>query len=154
MGKILVLLLIVGVIAGMIWIIRGQGAAAKLTRQHHPRPLDEVKAIAGGKSKAQELDRLRHSRQFWGVEIQHPGCDAARKLGDRKFSFDEAPSLPVEGCTAAQCSCLYAGLKEHRVTHRRTQQDRRENIRFDAKKPDRRKLKDRRRHFDQWKGRS
>ena len=154
MGKILVLLLIIGVIAGMIWIIRGQGVARKLTRQHHSRPLDDVKSIAGAKSKAQELDRLRHSRQFWGVVIRHPGCEAARKLTDRNFSFEEAPALPLEGCTAAQCSCLYEGLKEHRSTHRRTQQDRRENIRFNADKPDRRKLKDRRRHFDQWKGRS
>ena len=154
MGKFFVLLLIIGVVAGMIWILRSQGTAGKLIRHRQPRPLDEVKEISDAKTKAHELEKLRHSRKFWGVEIQHPGCDAARKLAGQNFTLDEAPALPVEGCTAAQCSCLYEGLKEHRETHRRTQQDRRENIRFDANKPDRRKVKDRRRHFDQWKGRS
>lgn len=155
MVKIIVLLAILAVIAGIIWLLRSNGVQ-RLERlshqQKHPEPMAEE--LAGMSSKAKALEKLRHSGQFWGVEILQGGCKGSTKLAGKRFTFNNAPALPLNGCEAHVCPCQYKGQKEHRSHHRRTREDRRESLRFDVKKPDRRALKDRRRQFDQWKGRA
>jgi hypothetical protein len=149
MTKVIILLLIIGVLAGLIWLLRGQR-----TPKHHstvtaksPGPTEPDR---GANMKALELVKLRQNRLFWGVEIKQAGCAAARTLAGEQFEFDEAPALPLEGCTAAMCSCAYIGLKEKRQQQRR-QHDRRSGLRFDPDKPDRRSRKERRRG-EKWRG--
>lgn len=154
MVKILVLLAIFAVIAGIIWLLRGTGAQ-RLERLSHPLKRPEVEDVMVGLStKGKALAKLRHSGRFYGVEILQGGCKASIELAGKRFTFEDAPALPLEGCEAHNCPCQYKGLKENRSAHRRTQEDRRDSLRFDVNKPDRRSLKDRRRRFDQWKGRS
>ena len=86
---------------------------------------------------------------FWGVEMGQPGCEAAMALLDREFTFEEAPRLPLEGCTSAMCTCQFKGLKNRRTQRRRKLEDRRVEVRFEKDKPDRRSRKDRRRS-DRW----
>jgi hypothetical protein len=149
MIKIIILLLIIGVLAGLLMLLRGQR-----TPKRHPTPA--VKSTlpkapeTEGNLKALELGKLRQNKIFWGVEIKQAGCAAARTLAGVEFEFDEVPALPLEGCTAAMCSCAYIGLKEKRQQQRR-QHDRRNNLRFDPDKPDRRSRKERRRG-EKWRG--
>jgi hypothetical protein len=149
MMKIIILLLIVGVLAGLIWLLRGQ----RPTRHHSthaitsPGPADPDR---GHNLKALELEKLRQNKLFWGVEIKQAGCAMARTLAGVEYEFDEAPDLPLEGCTAAMCSCAYIGLKERRKEQRR-QHDRRSNLRFEPGKSDRRSHKERRRG-EKWRG--
>ncbi len=154
MLKTLVLLVILAVLAGIFWLMRGRGMERieKLSHQH--RQPEEEEELAGLSSKEMALKKLRTGKQYWGVEILHGGCKASTALAGKHFPFEDAPALPLEGCEARSCPCQYKGLREHRSYHRRVQEDRRESLRFDVKKPDRRSLKDRRRRFDQWKGRA
>ena len=153
MVKTLVLLVILAIIAGIIWLFRGRGMK-RLDRLGHRRKRakqDDEYADLSVKEKA--LEKLRHSPQFWGVEIQQGGCDASIALAGKRFAFEDAPALPLEGCDARMCPCQYLGLKERRTHQRRKQEDRRDSLRYDPGKPERRQLKDRRRRYDQWKGR-
>jgi hypothetical protein len=149
MIKIIILLLIFGVLGGLIWLLRGQRIPRRQSTLAvtSPGPTDPDR---GGNLKALELEKLRQNKLFWGVEIKQAGCSMARALAGEEFEFDKAPSLPLEGCTAAMCSCAYIGLKEKRQQQRR-QHERRSSLRFEPDKPDRRSHKDRRRG-EKWRG--
>jgi hypothetical protein len=154
MVKILVLLAILAIIAGIFWLLRGSGAQRleRLSHQHkQPQVEDE---LVGLSTRGKALEKLRHSGQFWGVEILQGGCKGSIALAGKRFTFNNVPALPLEGCEAHICPCQYKGQKERRSNHRRTLEDRRDGLRYDVKKPDRRALKDRRRQFDQWRGRA
>ena len=148
MAKILILLVIVGIIAGLVWMFRGKQnvgrpRARRLQKHESLIAEDDSHAGLGG------LDKIRHNPLFWGVEMGQPGCEAAIALLGRQFSFEEAPRLPLEGCSAAMCTCKFKGLKNRRVSQRRKQKERRVEVRFEKDKPDRRSRKDRRRG-DRW----
>ncbi len=149
MVKIILLLLIIGVLAGLIWLLLGQQKPRR-----HPIPAAKSPSTTDpapdGNLKAVELEKLRQNKIFWGVGIKQAGCAAARRLTGQEFNFEEAPALPLEDCSAAMCSCAYIGLKEKREQQRR-QHDRRDNLRFDPDKPDRRSRKERRRG-EKWRG--
>jgi len=149
MIKIIILLLIIGVLAGLVWLLRGQRTPRRKSTSAiiSPGPSDPDRR---GNMKALELEKLRQNKFFWGVEIKQAGCAMGRTLAGVEFEFDDAPSLPLEGCTAAMCSCVYIGLKERRKSQRR-QHERRTNLRFDPDKTDRRTHKDRRRG-EKWRG--
>ena len=154
MVKTLIVLVILAVIAVIIWLFRGRGLKQldRLSHQHKRATLDEENASLSVKETA--LKKLRNSKQFWGVQIEQSGCNVSTALAGKQFAFEEAPALPLEGCDAHTCPCQYKGLKEYRSSHRRIKEDRRDSLRFDVDKPDRRSLKDRRRRFDSWKGRA
>lgn len=144
MAKILVLVLIVAVFGGLFWLMR------KPAKPKHVAVPSRQKQVS---SRHGELDRMRESGQFWGVEIHQAGCPAAKAHAGKQYSLDEAPHLPLEGCSAPHCSCMYLGLKEHRVKQRRVGHDRREVLRFEDEKPDRRSHKDRRKTNKTWEDR-
>jgi len=79
-------------------------------------------------------------------------CDNARKFADKTFLVGEAPTLPFQGCTRADCRCRYERVTERRKSKgdRRTKSSRREEIRFEMK-DDRRSGKDRRQKNNTWK---
>ena len=149
MASIIVLLIIIIVVVALLWMLRSQRTRVrsrrKLRNEHVERKLQGSAAAArpGG------IDKLQASGMFWGVEIGQPGCEAAHVLLGRQFTFAEAPELPLEGCSSAMCTCQFKGLKERRVEPRRKQEDRREEVRFDKGKTDRRSPKNRRRS-DSW----
>lgn len=145
MYSIIVLLVIILVVSAIIWFLRSQGTRTrrKLRHTHEAREPQDQKASLGG------LDKLQSSGMFWGVEIGQPGCEAAHKLLGQQYSFAEAPELPLEGCTSAMCTCLFKGVRECRSRHRRKQDDRRGEVRYDKGKSDRRSPKNRRRS-DSW----
>ena len=97
--------------------------------------------------KARLLRKLSQGRRYWGVTIRNAKCAAARQLSGRKFALDVAPSLPVEGCRSLHCTCSYSGLVERRKRERRLFSDRRQQVRFDAEHPERRRQPERRRRF-------
>ena len=73
-----------------------------------------------------KVDRRAGSRSgnpFHAVSIHPPagGCQAAQEIKGARFLSDEAPGLPLEGCTAEHCQCRYA----HHVDRRRGNGDRR-----------------------------
>jgi hypothetical protein len=144
MIKIIVLLLIIAVITGLVWMLRRQGGSTAPRTRLLSRGSTPGKHSAAA-SKPGGLEKLRDNPMFWGVEMGQPGCEAAQAILGQQFTFDEAPPLPLEGCNSASCTCQFKGLKDRRTWARRQQEDRRNSVRFDKDRPDRRSRKDRRR---------
>lgn len=154
MAKYIVLLLIIGVIAGLFYLLRGQGRLGKGTRSRQRRSAAALtERVAGSTHGLSQLDKLRQSGQFWGVKLTHPGCNAALEAADQEYPLKDAPTLPLKGCDATQCACIWQGLKERRHGHRRSTEERREQVRFGKITTDRRSHKDRRKGIDTWKDR-
>jgi hypothetical protein len=99
---------------------------------------------SGNHDKRGDLEKLQSSGHYWGVKIRPGQCNAIRPFAGRQFSFEEAPGLPMRGCTAKRCSCSYVGVTEHRREERRIQMDRRSIARMDDEHADRRSLRGRR----------
>lgn len=155
MNAIIVLLVIIGLVAAVIWLLRGnktQGKRRRGARHTHTGSDSAARAPA----KPGGLDKLESNPLFWGVEIGQAGCEAAQALLGQQYTFDEAPQLPLAGCGSAMCTCQFKGLRDHRRSHRRKSGDRRDEIRFGNddsgkdKGADRRTRKERRRGTD-WK---
>ena len=65
--------------------------------------------------------------KFHGVSIKADSecaCDAAGKLQGRRFLSDEAPYLPLDGCTDIEsCECVYEHFDDRRTDARRQLDD-------------------------------
>lgn len=148
MAKILILLVIVIIVAGLLWMIRGKQKPAR-RRVSHIQKYDAAGTGEDARTQLGGLEKLKNNELFWGLEIGQPGCEAAQAILGRQYTFDEAPQLPLEGCTSAICTCQFKGLKNRRTQHRRKHAERRVEVRFEKDKPDRRSHKNRRRS-DSW----
>ena len=80
-----------------------------------------------GKPSTDYQDAL-YQRQH--VEIRNPwkavevvsefrSCAASKQLKGKRFLGDEAPTLPLPGCTAANCNCRYRHFSDRRSGPRR-----------------------------------
>ncbi len=148
MNAIIVLLVIICLIGGVIWLLRSNKSPRQ--RRRAQRAAGDSDTQASTPSKPGGLEKLESNSMFWGVEIGQAGCEAAHALLGQQYTFDEAPQLPLEGCSSAMCTCQFKGLKDHRGRHRRKSGERRVEVRFDSKDADRRTRKERRRGAD-WK---
>jgi hypothetical protein len=107
--------------------------------------LTRIRGGKGSRDKSGELNKLRCSGSFWGVSIQPGKCTAIRPFTGRRFTFEEAPDLPLPGCKARRCSCTYIGVPERRRDERRIHNDRRDVVRLDEEHVERRSFRGRRR---------
>lgn len=153
MNALIVLLVIICLIAGVIWVLRGNRKPTHHHKPVHHRTTKDTDDAAAAPAKLGGLDKLENNPMFWGVEIGQAGCEAAQALLGQQYTFAEAPELPLAGCSSAMCTCQFKGLKDHRSDHRRKQGEKRKEVRFDNDKPDRRSRKDRRRG-SKWNDRS
>jgi hypothetical protein len=104
----------------------------------------------GHRDKSGDLEKLRRSGHYWGVKIKPGRCDAIRHFTGRRFTFHEAPALPLAGCRAWRCTCTYIGVPEHRREDRRVRHDRRVTVRFDGDLAERRSIRERRNRDKAW----
>ena len=72
MVKTLVLLVILAVIAGIFWLLRGSGAQRLERLSHQQKRPEAGDELVGLSTKEKALAKLRHSRQFYGVQV--PPC--------------------------------------------------------------------------------
>ena len=148
MATILILLVIVVIIAGLLWMARSKQPSTR-RRVTHIQKYDAAGANEDVRAQLGGLEKLKNNELFWGLEMGQPGCEAAQAILGRQYTFDEAPQLPLEGCTSAMCTCQFKGLKNQRTQHRRKLAERRVEVRFEKDKTDRRSHKNRRRS-DSW----
>jgi hypothetical protein len=77
-------------------------------------------------------------------------CDLTHSLLDgHRYTTEKAPALPGMGCDLSHCACRYEPVSESRSSERRHSDERRDQIRFQAK-ADRRRHQDRR-ESDGWR---
>jgi hypothetical protein len=144
MNALIVLLVIVCLVIGVIWVLRGNRKPAQ-HRKPAQRTAGNTDTRAATPAKPGGLEKLENNPMFWGVEIGQAGCEAAQALLGRQYTFEEAPELPLADCSSAMCTCQFKGLRDHRSQHRRKTGEQRQEVRFETDKPDRRSRKDRRR---------
>ncbi|MGB7990122.1 MAG: hypothetical protein WCF44_12035 [Candidatus Methylophosphatis roskildensis] len=119
--QLLLLVSVLSLIALLVW------------QKRERRRMDEIATLA------------RAGGPYHCVAIRSRGvvCVAARTLVGKRLLSSEAPTLPVPGCTAANCRCSYVHYDDRRAD------DRREIYRsrqlHDDLRPERRMRKDRRR---------
>jgi hypothetical protein len=152
MNALIVLLVIVCLIIGVVWVLRRDRTPTHHRKSAH-RTTNDADTQTDASARPGGVEKLENNPLFWGVEMSQAGCEAAQALLGRQYTFDEAPQLPLEGCSSAMCTCQFKGLKDHRSQHRRTRDEQRKEVRFETDKPDRRSRKDRRRG-SKWNDRS
>lgn len=62
------------------------------------------------------------TRNPWkAVEIvpDYRGCAASKSLKGQRYLCDEAPTLPLPGCTSPKCNCRYKHFSDRRTGPRR-----------------------------------
>jgi hypothetical protein len=104
----------------------------------------------------EQLERIHQSEKFWGAAIEtredSHACKAVQKITDQAFKTFEVPKLPLDECDNINCRCRYYGLPDLRKSERREHtDDRREEIRYEPNKDNRRKGDDRRKADELWK---
>jgi hypothetical protein len=67
------------------------------------------------------VSRQRPPKTYHCVEVRKgsPACKAVLELGNTRFLPEEAPSLPLAGCTVARCTCSYIHHDDRREEDRR-----------------------------------
>lgn len=122
----------------MLYVLAGLAAvlvliAALLWRNTRRRRQHQTPARAFARTSPQaQLDRLRAAGRYWGISIESH-CRASSTLAGSRFSFEQAPALPVPGCEAVACSCCLVGLPERRRSaERRSGVERRRSVRVEA----------------------
>ncbi len=93
---------------------------------------------------------------FWGVRLTAgPGstaCARAQEAAGSEYPLDQVPTLPLAGCSSLNCRCHFIYLANQRSGQdRRGNSDRRDAIRFDTNRTNRRSGHDRRRRNDLWR---
>lgn len=106
------ILVVVAIAAASYWLVWRRRPAPV---RHPPRG---QASVPGRKAKAPGAPA---APRYGAVEIQarNTACEAARSLGGRRFLANEAPALPLPGCTAAQCTCAFVKLSDRRTEDRR-----------------------------------
>ena len=98
MFQIVVLVLLLGVIA-FGW--------RRISSRKKPHKVPVAAQAAGKRYHCVEIRRGSHA------------CKAVKDLGNTRFLSDEAPRLPVPGCTAGQCTCSFIHHDDRRDDDRR-----------------------------------
>ncbi|MGH8131537.1 MAG: hypothetical protein ACRES3_11850 [Steroidobacteraceae bacterium] len=70
--------------------------------------------------QAMEHRRIANPYHAVSIELGERVCKAAEDLDDHRFLADEAPMLPLAGCTLTKCQCRYMHYSD-----RRSRRDRR-----------------------------
>ena len=71
-------------------------------------------------------------------------CEFAKSLDGKRYEAADSIALPLPGCNPMTCDCHYVAVRDNRGNPRRKGDERREALRFDPAKKERR-AKDRRR---------
>jgi len=73
------------------------------------------------KQHAAPAARQNARRSYHCVEVRKgtPACKASQQFGRARFLSDEAPRLPVSGCTEEKCTCSFMHHDDRREDDRR-----------------------------------
>lgn len=98
----------------MGWVLGVVGCAVVVVLGWH-------RAARQKKLQAVPVAKRAARSDYHCVEVRTgvPACEAAQRLGHTRFLPDEAPSLPVSGCTVKTCTCGYIHHDDRREEDRR-----------------------------------
>ena len=106
---------------------------------------EQTPTVTKSKRRHQFVHRLGAYHAV-SVVAQKDACQEAKHLKGKRYLLEEAPALPLVGCGADTCNCIYAHYKDRRKGDRRDTLSSGRLIDPNAK--DRRSGKDRRQSFE------
>ncbi len=142
----------------MVWVIALVLVAVavfvglRLRLRQKPRTVQAVSGStinAAPRAVARPKPETANGDSFRGCLImpQKDGCEAVQRLRGQTFPIERVIVVPVEGCDRDACECHLHRVVGRRRVARRTQADRRADVRFIE---DRRSGRDRRKGVDAW----
>jgi hypothetical protein len=148
MSSFKVIIVAIVVLVAVILLVKGRKKTAESK--------EPVSSKIGSFSPREQLKAIRASEKFWGIAIEtredSHACKAVRKITDQAYQTFEVPMLPLAECDSINCRCRYYGLPDLRKSERRKATvDRRESIRYEPSKDNRRSKEDRREKSELWK---
>ena len=128
-------------------------------RRQAQRRMQPVPSRSGARRPAGLPARVRnplnctaaHPDGVWQFRAGEACCKAAARLTNRCLETPQAVLLPLPSCDAASCTCRYQAKPDLRSSDRRVRMDRRDGIRMEVEKVDRRKGTDRRKGNNAWR---
>ena len=77
--------------------------------------------VRSKRSKARPVVRAASPKTYHCVEVRSgdSACEAIRQLEGIRYLPDQAPLLPVSGCSAQKCTCQYVHYDDRRDDDRR-----------------------------------
>lgn len=92
---------------------------------------NEVRPLTIEEMRQSELEKIRHYDRFILLRISRCGCKSAINQMDQVYPIDHPPKLPLAGCNAPECHCVYEGIvnrrsaksRRYRVERRRAHRD-------------------------------
>ncbi len=79
--------------------------------EHRPFSTEELRTA--------ELEKIKQYDRFILLRISRCGCKSAINQMDRVYPVNLAPKLPLPGCSAAECHCVYEGIVDRRMRQSR-----------------------------------
>ncbi len=79
-------------VAAVAWLYRGKGSPEP--EQNKPAPTAQHRAVT--------------------VKPCAECCQAAKQIRGRRYLANQAPNLPLDGCTSGACSCSYVHYEDRR----------------------------------------
>lgn len=104
---------VLGIVFSALWGLLGSRRAVSPTRVDRGKN-SRRKIPRHPRAHLQELQR---SGDYWAIMLRLPpegACDTAQAIRKQVFDLYRAPSLPLSGCSGANCKCGYSGLKNRR----------------------------------------
>jgi len=128
-------------------------------RRQAQRRMQPVRSRSGARRPAGLPGRVRnplncsaaHPDGVWQFRAGEACCRTASRLDNRCLETPQAVLLPLPSCDAAACACRYQAKSDRRNSDRRVRMDRRDGIRMEVEKVDRRKGADRRKSNNAWR---
>jgi hypothetical protein len=86
-----------------------------------PERPDTTRAASGGARAVEGAQRQWISNPWHAVGIIPclDACGAAQSVRNVRYLSQEAPTLPLKGCTAGKCTCRYRHFQDRRGSPRR-----------------------------------
>jgi hypothetical protein len=100
-------LIVIGVIAAIV-LLRGMITPIPAARAANSRP--------GRVTKKTTVSAIRTRLPYHAVSCRSGtgNCAAVEALKDQRFLVEDAPQLPLEGCTSERCECKYLHHQDRR----------------------------------------
>jgi len=146
---VLLLVSVLFAVAGFFYL--SNGSRAKQTSPASPRTSERGLPALPPRVRNPQNCVAAHPDGVWKFRSGDSCCKTAARLNNRRLETRHAIVLPLPACDLAACACEYRAAPNLRKRDRRVQMDRRDGIRMEHSKEDRRKGVDRRKTNNSWR---
>ncbi|WP_428604604.1 hypothetical protein [Sedimenticola sp.] len=75
----------------------------------------ELRPLSIEEIRKAELEKIKRYDRFILLRVARCGCKTAINQMDQVYPVSQPPSLPLPGCNAPECHCVYEGIVDRRA---------------------------------------